>query len=267
MLKLAWSFIRRDFWLAISYRSAFAMQLAGIFFLVPVIYYSSRIVGGSAAPSLGPYGTDYFPFLLLGIAFQDFMTISLSTFNASIRDHQLMGTLEIVMLSPTPVPMVLLYSSLYSYVFTSLRFALYLAVGMAFGLDLIHANVVSFVIVMVLSIASFAPLGILSAALTLTIKRGETANMILSGASVVLSGVIYPVGILPVPLQKCAQFLPFTHSLSGIRKAFLMGVGPDQLLPEIGRLALFAIILLPLALLIFQAATRHAKVTGTLGQY
>lgn len=266
-MRIAWAFMRRDFLLAVSYKSAFAVQLLTIICGVPVLFYLSQVFSGAEIPALAPYNGQYFPFLLLGIAFQDYVTLSQSTFNTSIREHQLMGTLEIIMLSPTSVLLILLCSSLWGYVFTSVRFALFLLLGLAYGLDLSHANLLSFALLIVLAIASFAALGILTASMTLLIKRGEVMNTLLSSAALALGGVVYPVSILPPLLQWAAHLLPFTHALSGMRKAVLLGVGPGELLSEMFALASFAAILFPLGLWAFTLAIRHAKVSGTLGQY
>lgn len=266
-MRIAWAFMRRDFLLAVSYKSVFAVQLLTIVCSVPVLFYLSEVFSGAEIPAMAPYNGHYFPFFLLGIAFQDYVTLSQSTFNTSIREHQLMGTLEIIMLSPTPMLLILLCSSLWGYIFTSVRFALFLLLGIAYGLDLSHVNLLSLALVTVLAITSFAALGILTASVTLIIKRGEVMNALLSGASVVLGGVVYPVSILPPLLQWAAHLLPFTHALSGMRKALLLGAGPGELLSEMFALASFAVVLFPLGLAAFTLATKHAKVTGTLGQY
>lgn len=267
MLRLIWIFFQRDFLLAVSYRTAFGLQLLRIVLSVPVIYFLSQVFVGSEAPSLKNFGGHYFPFLLLGIAFQDYLTLSLQTFTTSIREHQLMGTLEIVMLSPVPVHLILLFSSIWTYVFASLRFALYLIVAMVFGLDLSHASLLSLVLVLIFSVLSMASLGILTAGVTLLIKRGEGIVTILTLSTIFLGGVVYPIDVLPDPLQWLAQLLPFTHALSGVRKALMLGAAPSELLAEFFALAGFAIVLCPVALWAFVTAVRYAKKLGTLGQY
>lgn len=267
MVRLAWAFVRRDCLLAVSYQSAFVMQVLWIVLTVPVLFYFSQMLAGTTALSLEPYGGQYFPFLLIGAACQDYLTFSQSTFHTSIREHQLMGTLEIVLLSPTPVPLILVCSSLWGYIFTSIRFALYLLLGLAFGLDLSHANLLSFLLVTSFSVVSLAALGLLTAALTLIIKRSEAITMLMTAATVALGGVMYPVSVLPLPLQWVAQLLPFTYALSGMRTALLTGAGPEVLLPELSALLVLAALLFPLGLWAFTLALRNTKVTGTLGQY
>lgn len=267
MLRLAWSFLRRDFLLAVSYRAAFGLQVLSIFAAVPIIFFMSQVFAGFDAPSLKPYGGQYFTFLLLGMAFQDFVTLSQSTFTTSIREHQLMGTMEIVMLSPIPVPIILLFSSIWSYIFTSIRFTLYIVIGMAFGFDMSHANLLPFALLFVLSILSFASLGILTAAVTLIIKRGEGLIAFMTAATVALGGVVYPISVLPAPLQCAAKLLPFTYALAGVRKALMVGACAGDLFTEFIALAVFAVILCPLSLWAFAVAVKRAKVLGTLGQY
>ena len=141
------------------------------------------------------------------------------------------------------------------------------ALGLAYGVDLSQINLLSFVLVTAFSVVSFAALGILTAAFTLIIKRSEAITMLMAGATVLLGGVVYPVSVLPPSLQWIAQFLPFTHALSGVRQAILKGAGPGALLPQLGALVGFAAVLFPLGLWAFTSAIRRAKIRGTLGQY
>lgn len=267
LLRLMRSFVRRDAMIAMSYRTAFVMPLASIFIAVPVFHFASRIFAGADVQALGAYKSSFFAFLLLGIAVQDYVTLSISSFLSGIREHQLMGTMEIVMLSPTPVPLILLFSSIWGYLFTSLRFALYIMVGLAFGLDLSGANMLSFLLLALTAIVSFAAIGILGAAATLIIKQGASITALLTAATLALGGVAYPLSVLPGWLQKVALILPFTHALSGVRKALLLGATPADLGMELLVLGAFGLVLFPTSLWVFQLALRRVKATGTLGQY
>lgn len=268
LLRTAWGFLVRDFLMAVSYRTAFALDIIWISVVVPVLFLLSNVFSGAAAPTLSQYGGHYFPFLLIGVAFQDYVTFSQTNFNHSIREHQLMGTLEIVMLSPTPVPLVLLCSSLWGFIYTSIRFWIYVLMGVIFGLDIDHLNLLSLVLITGLSVLSFSAVGIFTASLVVLIKRGaEGVTQILTVVTVALSGVLYPVKSLPIWLQKTAQFLPFTHALDGMRKAILTGATLTELAPQLTALTIFAMILFPLGLYSFSLAVERSKVTGTLGQY
>jgi ABC-2 type transport system permease protein len=266
-LRLMWGFVRRDALVALSYRAAFLMPLVSVCLAVPILHFLAKVFAGAEVQALQGYKGGYFAFILLGMAFQDYVTLSMSSFLSGIREHQLMGTMEIVMLSPTPVPLILLFSSIWGYVFTSLRFALYILLGMAFGLDLSSANLLSFSLLTLTAIVSFAALGIFGAAATLIIKQGASITSFLTAATLALGGVAYPISVLPHWLQNVALMLPFTHALSGVRKALLLGAAPADLITELVVLSIFGLVFFPAALWVFRVALQRAKVTGTLGHY
>ena len=99
-LKTAFAFLRKDFLITASYKTAFAADALGIVFKVITFYYIGAVFGEGVAPSLASYGHDYFAFLIIGIALLDFVHTSLDTFSVSIRESQMTGTLEVVLLSP-----------------------------------------------------------------------------------------------------------------------------------------------------------------------
>lgn len=264
---VAWSFLRRDFKIATSYRAAFFLQLASIFMAVPVFYFMGGLVDGGNIEALKSYGGSYFGFLLVGIALLDYLAVSLRSFGQSLRESQLTGTLEIVLLSPTSLIEVLLYSSIWFFLFTSIRFVLYLLVGGLFGLELGQVNLVGAIAVLFMGVLSFIPFGILTASLVMLIKRGETLNTLVSGASMFFGGVLFPVASIPESLQLVSKCLPFTYALEGMRQAIQGGVSTASLMPQLSVLAIFAAVLMPLSWAAFAAAVRRTRLTGTLGHY
>ena len=266
-MRTAWAFLKRDYLIATSYRAAFVMHLLGIVMAVPVFFFMGRMVPTAAQGQLERYGGSYFAFLLIGVAFMDYLAISLRTFNQSIRESQLMGTLEIVLLSPTWLWEVLIYSSLWVYLLTTFRFLLYLLAGMAFGLNLSDANAPAAIVVLMLSVPAFASLGIVSASITMLIKRGESINTALSTISLALGGVLFPLSVMPPWLQPVGKLLPVTHALEAMRLALFSGAGVRDLLPQLGVLVLFTLVLFPFSMVCFHAAVQSSKRSGALAQY
>lgn len=268
MLRMALAFIKKDLLLFMSYKANLIMQIFSIVFGVAIFYYMGEVFKGINSPVLKSYGGSYFAFLLIGMAFTDFLTISLATFNATIRENQLMGTLEIILLSPINLLEILLFSSLWSYIFTSFRFILYILIGITiFGLEAGNMNIIGAVIVLILSIICFMPIGIIAASIIMIIKKGDPINVLFSVTSMLLGGVLYPTSVLPDWLNRVSYFLPITHSLNAMRGAILQGYSIAQLFPEMLTLILFSIILFPLGFLSFQAAVKRTRVTGSVGHY
>lgn len=268
MFRTAGAFIKKDFLLFRSYKANFVMQIVSIVIGSAIFYFIGEVFTGMNTPVLKSYGGEYFPFLLIGIALTDYLSLSMATFNSTIRENQMMGTLEIILLSPLSLLKTLIFSSLWSYIFTSFRFICYILVGVTlYGLDARHINVFSVIIILILSTICFMPVGIIVASAIMIIKRGDPINVLFSTVSVLLGGVAYPTSVLPDWLNRISFFLPITHSLTAMRKAVLQGYSIVQLLPEIGILILFAIVLFPIGLLLFTLAVKRTKVTGTMGHY
>ncbi|OFV95340.1 MAG: hypothetical protein A3F68_12345 [Acidobacteria bacterium RIFCSPLOWO2_12_FULL_54_10] len=80
------------------------------------------------------------------------------------------------------------------------------------------------------------------------------------GVSWLLGGVFYPLEVL-------RPLLPITHALTGMRMAILEGAPLSLLAPQIGALALFAALGLPLSLWLFQAGMHWTRTSGSLGHF
>ncbi len=262
------SFLKRDFLTAVSYRLNFVMQIGGIFISTVMFFFLSRLIGNGVSGQLGSYGGDYFSFVIIGVAFADYLTVSLSSFAGEIRNAQLMGTLEALLVTPTSVPVILVSSSLFNFAFTSLRLIVYLIFGVfLFGMKLHVGSLFGLVLVTVLTIIAFLGIGLISAAFIIVFKQGSPINWVLGTASGLLGGILYPVSVLPGWLQPYAYLLPITHALEAIRRVLLNGATLAAVSHEILVLTLFAVLLLPLGLTAFGYGLKVAKKEGSLIQY
>ena len=160
------------------------------------------------------------------------------------------------------------YSSLWPYVFTALRFLTYVAAGVVlFGLRISTHGILTALVVLLLTILCFAPLGIISAAVIMVFKKGVWFQTIVNGTSVLLAGVAYPVDVLPAWASRASYYLPLTHSVVAMRQALLNGKGFVDVRTELFALTIFASVLMPLSLVIFQLSVNRTKQLGTLTQY
>jgi ABC-2 type transport system permease protein len=267
-MSVATAFLKRDFSLALSYRLSFILQVFGIFFSVASFYFLSRLFGSALVPQLEQYGGDYFSFVLIGLAFTGYLGLSLSNFSGSIREGQMTGTLEIMLLSPTRLSSILLSSSLWSYLLTTVNVVVYLIVGaLVFGFSMSHANFLTAFVVLILSIASFSGIGILSAAVVLVVKKGDPIAWIFGGVSTLLAGVYYPISVLPDWLTPLSHILPMTYALDAMRLAMLRGYSIYEVRYDILALLGFTVVLTPLAFFAFRKALKQAKREGSLIQY
>jgi ABC-2 type transport system permease protein len=267
-LRVAGAFLKRDFLIAASYKTAFAADLISIALKVVTFYFVGAVFQPGVSGTLAAYKNDYFAFLIIGIALTDFVHTSLDTFSLSVRESQTAGTLEVVLLSPIRLTEMVVYSSLWPYAFTFVRFVAYVMWGwLFFGLDIAPQGIPAALVVLVLTILCFAPLGIISAAIIMVFKKGAWFQMAISASGVLLGGVAYPTDVLPRWASTIGYYLPLTHAVEAMRQSLLngrslAGVGPDALF-----LLAFALVLTPVSLWIFQTAVARTKQLGTLTQY
>jgi ABC-2 type transport system permease protein len=268
MTRLAWSFFHRDATIALSYRSAFIAGLLGNVLLLYIFYYIGQLISPGQNPALAPYGGSYLAFMLVGLALTDCVGVSLTTFGSQIREGQLTGTLEATLLSPVPLTLILLFSSLWAYFFSAIRFLLYLGVGsVLYGVQLGNADLLSAIVIFALTVVSFAGIGIGWASVILLVKRGEAILTTISVVVILISGVVFPRSLMPGWMQQLAEFVPLTHALDGMRLALLRGDGMVELSGTMVRLSLFAVTLMITGVVAFSSAVALSKRTGSLVEY
>src|SRR5438270_6533086 len=228
------------------------------------LYFLARAIG----PEFRPEGGEYFPFLVVGVALLNFLLAGVDGFTSAVRDSQTGGTLEALMNTGTPAFVVVLLSAVSNFLSRAVTMLIYIAVGlMMIPLPNVHPNYFACFLILALSIACASSFGILAAAVQVWNQRGTAVVWLLGSMLWLLSGAMFPVGALPDSLQKAANWMPFTHSLRGLRLALLQGTGMQALWSPIFILLGFALLLYPLSIIAFSRAIRLARQRGTLNFY
>ncbi len=258
-------FFFRDFAIARGYRGAIVLETVEALFGVATFYYLSRFIDSPMLDSSLPPGSNYFAFALVGFAFFDYLSVAVTAFDASIEEARQNRTLEALLVTQTPLPVIISGSAAYPFASLALRTVVYLAFG-AFFFDFAprQANWIGAIVILLASILAFAGLGILAASYQILFKRGNPAKWLILGVAGLVGGMMYPVAVLPAWLRFIARLIPVTYSLEGMRAALLMGANWTILWRYFVALLIFAVILIPLSFLVFAWAVRRTKVTGTL---
>jgi ABC-2 type transport system permease protein len=261
------AFLRKDLFTAASYRAALALGLCSLVMVVFSYAYLAGLVG-AGNPHLARYGGQYLPFVLIGLAVTDFFTGWLYSLSQAVREAQVTGTLEAMLLSPAPAAGVIGGMMTFPLLAMLLNCGAYVALGIAFlGLDFHRANWLAAGVVGGLAFLVFSGLALLSAAFVLVFKKGDPVAWLFSATAYLLCGTLYPVELLPSWLQQAAQLVPLTAAIDGLRLALLQGYPVGQLGVHWKTLAVFAALLLPLGLTALGAALRYLRIHGGLTHY
>ncbi|OCC15626.1 ABC-type multidrug transport system, permease component [Dissulfuribacter thermophilus] len=267
-IRKAAAFLLRDLQLAMGYPLKFASQLVGILASTFMFYYISRLVDQNGSGSLAAYGGNYFPFLLVGIALSDYLMFSINALSNEVRKAQVIGTFEAILVTPTHPSLILFSSCLYSFLFTSVRILFYFLAGtVLFGVRFPPISLSALTVSLILTILPFLGIGLLSAAIIIVFKQGNPLTWIFGSFSGLLSGVFYPVSVLPHWLQPFAAFIPLTYGLDAVRKVLLTGAGILEVSHQLLVLLFFSIVFLGVGLAAVAYALKIARKDGTLLYY
>jgi ABC-2 type transport system permease protein len=258
---------RRDWLIERSYRLRYVFQVFRLAVVGVIMFHVSKAFVLNREVVFGLRGA-FFDFALTGVAVMTIASLGVGTFNQNILREQSLGTLEVLFATPTPVAVLLAGSFVFPLILTVVELTLYLGVGIGvFGAGLTVGGVLLAIPLIALTLVTFCAFGIVSASLVVLIKRGDPLSTPLLQATSVLGGALFPVTVLPTALEVLARGFPAYYAINGLREALLgtgalSDVGPDLLV-----LAGFAVVLLPLSLLIFDKALDAARRSGTLANY
>lgn len=251
-----------------SYRFAFILQSASLVAPLLVLVFLERALGDVSVPSISEYGGNYVSFMLLGVVITTFSATSLSAFSRSLRTAQMTGTLEALLFTRSRLPVLIIGISLYPFVRESLRMAVYIAGGfVVLGLAVDTVNILPAITVFMLFLLVMLSMGLMAAAFTLVFKQGDPITLLLVTGSGFLSGVVYPVDVLPLWLQRVAQALPQTHAIEALRLTVLSNASFSDVSTQLIVLGVFAVLMFPLSVLAFSAAMDQARSEGSLAHF
>jgi ABC-2 type transport system permease protein len=262
------AFFRRDLLVMWSYRLAFFADWIGMFSQVVLFYLIGRLVNPGTLPSFGGRPTSYIEFVTVGIALSSFLQVTLTRLSAAIREEQLTGTLESVLVTPTSAITWQLGSMAYDLAYIPIRTLLFLLlVSGFFGVDLAVDGLVPTAAILLAFIPFAWGLGMISAGAVLTFRRGGGAVGVAVFVLVVTSNSYFPVEVLPSWVEPIVAINPLTITLDGMRAALLGGEGWAAAWPAILTVAPMSAGSMIVGMAGFRWALGRERRQGTLGLY
>ena len=269
-LRRIWAFVVRDWRLELSYRMQFFLRVLSILILVTTFFFVSKIFVGFADPRFTQW-RDPLAAWLTGMAMLNYFMTGFSSLANAIRQEQVQGTLESVLMTPISVPTVIVASSAWDFVQATFFSSLYLVFGWLFFNVHYQGNYLLALAFLLLTTVVLSCLGILSASFAMVFKRGDPFGIFLGTGSALFSGVFFPTQLIRdyagSKVANISRVLPPTYGLDGIRRVLIEGQGFAQVRQPLISLLVFLAVLLPLSLWVFSRAVRRAKREGSLIQY
>jgi ABC-2 type transport system permease protein len=204
--------------------------------------------------------------LLIGAVIWSYLGIIFEILTETVAWERWEGTIEYTFMAPLARAVHLGGMGLFAVVYGVIRTALLFAVvALFFGLHFHGSDFAAALVLLAVASVSFVGLGMITAVLPLiSPEKGAQLGFIAQGLLLVVSGVYYPVSVLPHWMQAIATVSPATYALHGIRAAVLGGSGLGGVWGDVWPLFLLGAVSIPLGLGVFRAGERYAKRHGKL---
>ncbi len=177
------------------------------------------------------------------------------------------GTIEYTFMAPLSRAMHLAGQGVFAVLYGLVRatFLFVICAFVFFDLQMPDANFFAAFVVLVVASVSFIGIGMMMSVLPLiSPEKGEQLGFVAQGMLLVVSGVYYPVSVLPGWMQALAKISPATYALDGARAAILEGTPLSGLWGDIWPLLLIGAVSVPLGLWVFRRGEQYAKKHGKL---
>ena len=205
-------------------------------------------------------------YLLIGALLWGYLSLVFMEAAYAIAWERWEGTIEYTFMAPVRRMTHLMGICLFAIGYGLARTLIVLIAAVAiFKLDFSHANLLGTVAVLGASIVPLIGLAVLTSVLPLlSPQKGEQMSFAVQGFMLLVSGVYYPLSVLPLPLQLAGIVSPLTYSLAGMRRSLLDGAGVGDQLPTVAILVGMGAVLIPVSVVVFTWAENRAKRLGLL---
>jgi ABC-2 type transport system permease protein len=202
--------------------------------------------------------------LLVGGVIWAFLGIIFEIVTETVAWERWEGTIEYTFMAPVSRPVHLIGMGVYAVLYGLIRAAaIFVAVVAFIGIHLPHANYPAAVALLAIASVSFIGVGMMTAVLPLiSPEKGTQLGFVAQGLMLVVSGVYYPVSVLPTWMQWVSKVSPATYALRGNRDQILAGAGLR--FSDVWPLLVIGALSIPIGLLVFRAGERYAKQHGKL---
>ena len=262
------AFLRRDLLTAWSYRLPFITDWFSLLLQTLIFVYVGRLIPPESLPVYDGKRVDYLEFVAVGITLSSFLAVGLTRLMTAIRQEQVQGTLESLVLTPTAWTTLQIGSAVYDILYIPLRTAVFLALTVVlFDAQYTVGGVPAAFAVLLAFIPFVLGIGVISAAGTLTFRRGSGGIGFLVTILTLGSGAYFPLYVLPGWVQELAAYNPIAIAVSAMRDALLGDARFPDVVDDLVKLVPMSLLALVLGAAAFRKALARERKQGTLGLY
>ncbi len=205
-------------------------------------------------------------YLIVGSLLWGFLSVLFHDVAEGVAWERWEGTIEYTFMAPIYRITYLLGQCTFAVLYAILRtFVMMILVALFFKISFANANIITALVLLIISSFSFLGMGLIAATLPLlSPEKGAQGTHIFQAIVLLVSGVYYEVTVLPAWIRPISIISPGTYTLRAIRKALLENASIMEVSSDIVILLIIGVILIPFGLWVFNRAEIYAKKTGKL---
>jgi ABC-2 type transport system permease protein len=274
-------FVKRDFLQKTHFLFAFVTALLATAF--PLVIYGIIAKFGQSVPEIQALAGGFVNFVISGMVLNALLGSALAGPYSSLLESFWNNRLEIIMASPLRLPIFITGLSAGRYIETFIRIVIYLAGGtlfLGFTWPALSGGLLS-LLVLIPALVACTGLGLAAASsfYTLDARGGQDpVRFLVESIAGLVSGVFFPLQVLPLWAQWVGHLVPHTYAIDGVRRAFfgessvpLLPIHYHLPLPPIAAdcliLTVYALVALPIGWKLFQHGIDLARRDGRLSRW
>jgi ABC-2 type transport system permease protein len=241
--------------------------------IFPLVYilsamgYSGPDRSGLAVFKAAAGTTSFEGYIIIGVMVWMWVNVTMWSYGSFLRDEQMRGTLESNWLCPIKKidlliggGLVCMFEGIVQTVISIIEYRF------VYGIEF-TGNILLWLVLFAIISPAIYGLGAFLASLVLWLKEVGAAVNVVRGLVMMICGITFPVTVMPIWLQKTAEFIPFTYGINAARDIMIKGLTLYDTRANIGMCLLEGFILLILGRIAFSRIEKKVKTMGSLERF
>jgi len=205
-------------------------------------------------------------YVAIGNAVQSIAVVSMYSIAMIPGTQKHMETLPAMMQTPSSMYMIFVGMSIFSILSGFFSVGISLVYAAIFGVSFSMVNVLSIVVVVLLTALSMSSIGMAIGSIGIYLRTSMILASIMAYIGLVIAGVNFPVDALPGWVQIFSAAYPLTYAVKATRLS-IDGVGLGGMIFEVGMMLLLSFIFIVISIVMFRYFERLSRKNGKLDHF
>ncbi len=266
-MRSAIAMIRARWIAARSYRLRMVLSVVSLLVSIVPLYFVANALQPMMADKIAAEGGQYFAFLVVGMTTYLLLPVSVNALANEIGAGISTGVLEALLGTRSRLPGILAGLIGFNLLWTGMRAGIMLFAAWLLGAAILWSQMGAAILILALIVLAYLPFGLIGSAMVIAFRTAGPLPQGVLALSALLGGVYYPTQVIPSWIESVSAIVPLTYGLRALRHTVLEGHSLAYVLPDVGVLCIFVIVLMGIGTLSIRGAMAYARRAGSLSHY